>query len=700
MRWPLSLIVLICALSPGLQGSYSVRAMAVDPSGNIWLTGLDSSGSVPVTADAVQPKPVDSTCGFYKPAPGIPLAPIPCDDAFLIKLDPSGITVLYATYLGGQGDDGGLAIAAGADGDIYIVGYSDSADFPVSPGAFQVNNAGPRVKTVYNTTLPGGDIFAARFDRNGSLKYSTLLGGSDNDLPMGIRVDAAGSAYVAGTTLSPDFPVTPAGLRTTIASGGGFITKLNPSGAALAYSTFFDASIGAFEIDPSGALYVTGTADDSLPVTSGAAQTSFGGGSDDGFVAKVDPFGASLMYSTWLGGSDQDAGSAITLDSSGAVWVAVSTSSSDFPKSGNNPGAYLLRLAPNGSAITTALGFGANSKTRSSGFRFLAVDGRDNVYGLGFISPENVRPTANAALPYPCLVAGGDFIAETNAAGELLYASWTRQSIANLALTASGRFLLYSGGVPPVISAFDPGATTALNFTCPVNSASFSTGTGIAPGEIVSLFGYGIGPPAGMIGRPDASGHMPSTLAGVQVLFNGIPAPLLYVQTGQINAVVPIELPLAGNARVELRYNGQTAPPLELPLQATDPGVFTIRGSAGAILNQNGTLNSASNPAKLGSIVTLFTTGIGLPDTAGVTDGEIVPVFPPFLPLNFPPSVSFAGVAGTTIWAGAAPALVFGVMQINALLPSLLPDGVPLEAVPVIVGMYPSSAPVTVSVVP
>src|SRR5438552_715220 len=327
-------------------------AMAVDPAGNIWLTGHTTApDSVPVTPDAIQPAFIASTCGSVKIPPGI-FIPVNCGDAFVIKLDPSGTRVLYASYLGGHGDDGGLAIAVDRNGSVYVAGYTGSPDFPIGSGAFQSKNAGPPVVGGLYGLSPGGDVFITKLNPDGSLAYSTFLGGTGNDTPGGIRVDDAGFAFVAGTTGSADFPLAPSPL--SIARGGGFIAKISPAGDALSFSTYFPAPVSGLAIDSSGSTYVTGATDGLPAATPGAAQVKLGGATD-GFASKLDPSGQRLMYSTYLGGSSYDYGVAIAVDSRGAAWIGGATRSENFPNKGGVGGAFLLKVAPDGDRKSTRL---------------------------------------------------------------------------------------------------------------------------------------------------------------------------------------------------------------------------------------------------------------------------------------------------------------------------------------------------------
>jgi hypothetical protein len=177
--------------------------MAVDGAGNIWWTGQNLP--VPLTANAFQKTEAPTFCATQQISPFEPPTAVSCSHAYVTKQDPSG-NVLYATYLGGSSEYGGIAITTDAQGNAYVTGFTNSADFPVTAGVVQRQNSGPLAPTTFSEglgpfgpvgILPGGDIFVAKFAPDGTLLYATLLGGSGADVPALIGVDASGSAYVA-----------------------------------------------------------------------------------------------------------------------------------------------------------------------------------------------------------------------------------------------------------------------------------------------------------------------------------------------------------------------------------------------------------------------------------------------------------------------------------------------------------------------
>jgi hypothetical protein len=256
-------------------------AIAVDGSGNAYVTGLTTSTDYDVTPGAFQTTKGDLS------------------DVFVTKLNATGTALVYSTYIGGSGDERGYAIAVDGSGNAYVTGVTYSTDYDVTPGAFQTTIGG------------GGDVFVTKLNATGTaLVYSTYIGGSSTDYGDAIAVDGSGNAYVTGLTSSTDYDVTPGAFQTT--KGGlsdVFVTKLNATGTALVYSTYIGGSGDergfAIVVDGSGNAYVTGvTYSTDYDVTPGAFQTTNGGGADV-LVMKVchsTIIGNACQPSSLLGG--------------------------------------------------------------------------------------------------------------------------------------------------------------------------------------------------------------------------------------------------------------------------------------------------------------------------------------------------------------------------------------------------------------
>ena len=283
------------------------RGIAVDSAGNAYVTGETVSLDFPTTAGSFQP----TSKGSY--------------DVFVTKLNPTGSALVYSTFLGGAAVDNGERIAVDSSGRAIVLGFSSSADFPTTPGA-------------YDTTPNGGfDVTITKLNAAGSgLVFSTLLGGSDMDTGGGLALDAAGNIYVSGGTASLNFPTTPGAFDTSPDGSDAFVAKLNPTASALLWSTVLGGHAGgegasAVAPDVSGNVWVTGgTSSSDFPVTAGAVQNTLKGVSD-AFISEVSADGAALMYSTFLGGRDADGGEDVAIDPNGNVYVVGHTYSLDFP---------------------------------------------------------------------------------------------------------------------------------------------------------------------------------------------------------------------------------------------------------------------------------------------------------------------------------------------------------------------------------
>ena len=682
------LTVLVGAIFAGCGWAATGSNVAIDGAGNIWSTG--QSLPVALTANAFQKTQVSTVCGTQQLSPFVTATAVYCSHAFVMEQDPSG-KVLYATYLGGSSEDGGIAITTDAQGNAYVTGFTYSADFPVTAGVVQRQNAGPLTpKAVLDSItpfgpiaiLPGGDIFVVKFAPDGTLLYSTLLGGSGSDVPSLIGVDSSGSAYVAGTTASTDLPITADAMNKSVS--GNFLARLDAQAASLVYATYSQATIQSFDIDAQGNAFLTGSSQPS-------------GGSAGPYVTEVDTSDGRVAYTTFLPDLDSKyagAGAAIAVNGAGEAWVGMSPAPITMPFLTPSPPLYplgpsfLLRVAAAGGNVLSETDIAATQ------FDQVLLDGAGNVYALGHgtgaLPPAPLLPL----LAVPCSTAGAEFVLETDAAGALAAATYIRQGGGGpAAIGAPGQLSVYSP-VTQRVTALDLRTVPAMNFGCLENLASGQIGAGVAPGEIFVLFGSNLGPANAVAGVPDESGRFPTSLSGVQVLIDGLAAPLLLVEAGEIHGVVPFGA--VNGATTQVQYLEQSAPPLDAP-GADNPGIFTSNGQA-AVLNQDGTLNTPANPAKLGSIVSIYATGMG-PLASPIQDGEITPLPPPYFLLLTPPEVTFAGVIANVVWAGAAPELIAGAMQINAQLPSSLPAGTNLAAVPVVLvlpGVASPPAPISV----
>src|SRR5215831_10482860 len=320
----------------GALDSDDVFAIAVDQAHNAYVTGETGSPDFPVTPGAFRTTKV----GAF--------------DAFVTKLNAAGSALVYSTFIGGTAVDFGVRIKLDSSKNAYVLGNTSSLDFPVTAGAFSASRRG------------SFDIFVLKLNATGSsLIYSTCLGGTNMDLAGGLAVDPAGNAYVSGGAGSSDFPTTPGAFQTAAPSGGGFVLKLNPAGSALVYSTYFgDSGTGAssLAITPAGNVWIAGaTMSQALPTTADAFQRFIHPGTTEAFLTELNATGSALVYSTYLGGSNTDYATDLTLDVTGNVFLTGVTQSSDFPVTpnvfdsvfkGTPPGfqsdAFITKFALNG----------------------------------------------------------------------------------------------------------------------------------------------------------------------------------------------------------------------------------------------------------------------------------------------------------------------------------------------------------------
>jgi len=391
----------------------------------------------------------------------------PYDHNKPLVIDP---VLVFSTYLGGLGADVAAAVTTDFEGNAYVVGTTDSLNFPTSVGAYQA------------TRSAGKDVFVTKLKPNGTgVVYSTYIGGSLDDYGYKIAVDGAGNAYVTGTTTSTNFPTTPGALQTV--NGGGtdaFVVKLNPTGSARLYSTYLGGNGNeegfGIAVNSSGNAFVTGvTGSANFPVTSGAMQTAFGG-STDAFVTKLNPAGAAAIYSTYLGGSGAEIGYGIALDSSGDnAHVTGVTGSINFPttlgafRSGpaDNSDAFVTRLNPAGSAATYSTLIGGS--TSDAGFG-ITVDTQGNAYVTGATDSPDFTTTNGVA---QAVYGGGDsdaFVTKLNASGTApVYSTYLGGSGADTGVNVA---LDYNG------DAYVAGTTNSTNFPVTSGAPQSSRGGG------------------------------------------------------------------------------------------------------------------------------------------------------------------------------------------------------------------------------
>jgi hypothetical protein len=353
-------------------------AITVDRAGSIYLTSHTYSSDFPTR------NPFDANLGGGS-------------DAMVVKLDPSGSRLLFATYLGGGGDEGATGLAVADDGSVWVFGGTDSADFPT-------------VAPLQSSLRGAGDLFLARLSASGSsLSFSTFLGGSQDDIAARLALDPQGNAYLTGWTDSTDFPTVRPLPGDRLGYPDAFVVKVDRSGASLVYSTLFGGAAADLAIavtaDSAGRAYVTGYTN-STNFPSAFALDNSANGHEDAFVVKLESDGSRFLYSTYLGGFDMDVAYGIAVDASGAIYVTGLTTSFNFPTANaldrRYNGAFdvfVAKFVPDGSdlAFSTFLG-GSVSEWPND----LALDAAGNVVIVGMSnSPDFPAPD-----PMPYMQSG------------------------------------------------------------------------------------------------------------------------------------------------------------------------------------------------------------------------------------------------------------------------------------------------------
>jgi uncharacterized repeat protein (TIGR01451 family) len=356
--------------------------IAVDDTGNAYLTGMTESTDFPTTTGAFQTVLSGDS------------------EAFVIKLNPSGSSLVYSTYLGGKNEDSTHDISIDAEGNAYIAGTTASTDFPVSVDTYQ-------------TAFGGGyyDTFVTKLNNLGTeLVFSTFIGGNSSEEASSIALDINNNAYVTGWTGSTNFPIQNPFKGSKTAGDHVFVTKLNNSGDGLIYSTYIGAGQAyGIAVDSSGSAYIAGSVIfNDFPTTPGAYQRTCNSSSSSDnckawFVSKLDPSGSALSYSTYLGGAYvNDGGSVIAVDivvdQDGNAYVVGRTNAADFPtvfsfqdtcgldEFGKCSDAFIAKFNSTGSSLVFSSYIGGKSSDIANGVA-LSEEGRIYVVG-NTLSPD------------------------------------------------------------------------------------------------------------------------------------------------------------------------------------------------------------------------------------------------------------------------------------------------------------------------
>lgn len=596
----------------------AASAVAIDSNGNAYLTGLTCSNNFPTTAGVLGPTKGKAPCA-----------------AFVTKLDTSA-TPVYSTYLGGgDTEDPANGIAVDGSGFAYVVGQS-GANFPTTAG-------------VLETSIPTGastNAFVAKLATDGSsLVYSTFLGGGTRQ-NGNIPVEDAGfaiallpgcasncNAFVGGRTDASDFNGTSNGFQPanggTTAPFDGFVAQLNSGATALVYSSYLGGqgndTVFGIAVDTAGEAFVTGVTDSSatpnFPTTMGAAQTTFGG-TADAFVAKVSADGTSKLYSSLLGGSGYDAGTAIAVDTAGDAFVAGYTFSTDFPVSGGvvQPtfgrsgvnyaleNGFIAELNPAGSSFLYQTYLGGIT----AGLFSLAIDSTGNAYVAGFSATPDF-PTASQLFGPPA--PSGEFLESSDAGSTFFRTTTLGSTVTSWAVDSSATpHTIYAGTISDgVLASTDDGATFHTSgLSGYVNGVLFDQS--VSPSHLYA------GTVSGLMLSTDGGATFSTTSLGsapASPKFISIEPVLLFVSTGTSGMVRSTDSGVTFNAVAGLPGN---TPVYSVAAGSQSPDTVFAGTNKGIFVSTDDGANFAATNVNFDAIFSIVVEG-GVEFAAGQNSG-------------------------------------------------------------------------------
>lgn len=547
------------------------------------------------------------------------------------RIVQSSITSIAGIVPGGSSQEGLPAanvslldpsnVAVDARGNVIVSDQIDNRVRTISPAGIL-------------TTLAGNGIFG--IDVGGGAPLSAQVGA-----PRGLAFDSSGNLFIgsgAGATIRR---MTPSGVISNIAGGsGGFSGDNGPAINARLLG------VAGLATDSAGNVYVADTSNNRIRRISAASQTitTIAGGATSGFSG--------------------DGGQATSALLSGPRDVAVDRASNIYIADTGN--SRIRRIDTNG-VITTVAGNGASTFSGDGGAATaaaigfpisVAVDEAGNLY---FPTGNRIRKVTAASQQINTIAGSaaggfaGDGALATNASFD---------APAGIAVDASGALYLADERNFRV-RKLTPARIVGEGVT---NGATFRAGA-VAPGEIITIFGFDLGPASAQGLEVGANGRVTTTLGGTQVTFDGVAAPLLLVSPGQVNAIVPYSVAGRESTRLQVTYQNRPTNTITLPVTTSSPGVF-------AITNQDGSVNSATNPAEAGSVLILYGTGEGQTVPAGIDGNVATAVFPKPVQEVL---VQIGSRPATVLYAGAAPGFVSGVLQLNVTIPAGVTGTVPIS---------------------
>ena len=452
------------------------------------------------------------------------------------------------------------------------------------------------------------------------------------------------------------------------------------------YSTFLPAiqgGIGGIATHADGSVYFAGAVDEEVPIVGGAGRQQIQGVSD-AYVFRLAPDGSRPLWATLYGGLGGDRASGVVVADDGQAWIT------GYSFLDNATRSFVARFAADGSdVVTTALPADVGGS--------LLRDEAGNILFYAVTGTPSLPTTPHALLPGGCgNNEGHAYLIRFTPDGELDFAGYLPGKGESTRLAFMGPLGVFHRRATNALERLRLDEPTPQHIGCVSHAGSRWNFNRVSTGGIVTLIGAKMGPEEGVPGAP-MDGRFPTELGGVRVLMDGIPAPLLYAQADQINAVTPYAVTGSEPIDVVVEYNGQTTEPLRVDVFPYDFALFSLSGDGlgqAAALNQDGTLNTPDNPADPGSIIVLYGAGAGatVPPSA---DGQLAPL------IDIPELVTSIKILHNRqyvepLYAGPAPGLVTGAVQINLRLPDDLPPGP--NRINVVVGGSQYVSPATISV--
>ncbi len=692
------------------------RALTIDPllGYSTYLGGTEEEDASAVAADANSYVYVTgtTTSSNFRLSPGAYQGSNRAGAAqvYVTKIEPDSETLVYTAILG-VGSSAG--IAADAAGSAYVTG-AQKGDFPVT----------------YDVPAVGAPSYIVKLSPDGTkMVYGVLLHGATT--ATGIALDSAGAAYICGTTVRT-FPATAGAFQRTYpgtSSSAGFVAKINPDGKSLGYATFFGGpatsaavNVRGIAVDGPGNAFIVGnTRATDLPVTSNAPQPRLAN-VDDAFLFQLNPAGSAAVFGTYLGAMGGDIGQGVGLDAARNIYVAGHTTGAAFP---TTAGAYKPAVAGFGGAAWVTK-YSPDYKIQYSTYvadvsslRGLAVDGAGNTYVAGeasFISTLQATPDAIKSRVDRATDGSQGWVAKLDPAGaRLIYGTYfggtKDETLAGIAVDPDLSIYIagetFSTDIPvsfnPLQREKDSNTKTRDSYITQLaeppwfdadhvaNGASFRGGP-VAAGEIITIYGAGVGPKV-LKTYNITGGKFDTYLGRTRVTFDGVAAPVIYASWGQTSVVVPYAVAGKRSTEVVVEYKDRRSAPVTLTVVDSAPGIFTAANSGsgqGAILLEDYSVNGPGNPVARGRAAMVFMTVGGESGQDGVLATGIAQH-----PL--PVSATIGGQNAPVIYAGPSPGLIWGLTQVNVVVPDTAPVG---TAVPLVItfGTRQTQAGVTLAV--